>query len=254
MKKISTIFFFVWICTVQFEEVFSAPVKNSFSSILKQKIHQGEVDYRGLKKVENELDRYLKGFQDIKLEKMSVDERKTMWINAYNMFTLKLILKHYPLKSIKEIPKSKRWDGRYWKIGTETLSLNDIEHKKLRPMGDPRIHFAINCASYSCPDLSSELFEVHSLEQQLNQCMDRFLLDPNKGLKIKREKGFFWGENTTLYISKIFSWFKVDFDKKSGSVLNYLKEYAPEKVRKQISKESEIKIKYLDYSWDLNTK
>lgn len=171
----------------------------------------------------------------------SREEQLAYWINAYNAFTVLLIIRHYPTQSIKDIKKgipfvNTVWDIKFIQIEDEIYDLNNIEHSILRPkFEEPRIHFAVNCASVSCPALFNRAFTSQKIERQLTDSAVRFLADESRN-KV--------GSNR-LYLSKIFSWFKGDFTK-NGSLIDFLNKYAPV----QISKDADIE--YLDYDWNLN--
>ena len=172
----------------------------------------------------------------------SDEERLAYWINAYNAYTVKLIADNYPLKSIKDlnptisVPTVRSiWTKKWFSIGGEKMSLDDIEHKILRKdFEEPRIHFAINCASFSCPKLRAEAFVADKLEEQLTDQATDFINDPSRN-DIRD------GANPQL--SKIFSWFKGDFTKQ-GSLIEFINTYAASPVSDNID--------YLDYNWDLN--
>ncbi|MDC1365318.1 DUF547 domain-containing protein [Algibacter sp.] len=106
------------------------------------------------------------------------EDKLAYWINAYNVLTVDLILRHYPIKSIKDIKKP--WDQRYWKLGDKWYNLNEIEHQILRKMNKPRIHFAIVCASFSCPKLQNKAFEPANLYTQLSNATKSFLSDSKR--------------------------------------------------------------------------
>ena len=144
--------------------------------------------------------------------KPSKEQKLAYWINAYNALTIDLILQNYPLKSIKDIDKP--WDQRLWKFGDKWLSLNDIEHQILRKMDEPRIHFAIVCASVYCPKLQNEAFIAEKIDSQLSKATSEFLSDTSKN---------FISQNS-LEISKIFQWFSKDF-KENGSMIKFLNKY-----------------------------
>lgn len=188
------------------------------------------------------------------LEGKSAAAVKAFWINAYNLGTLALILKHYPLKSIKDISRSERWLWKGWVFAGQTVSLDEIEHEILRPMGDPRIHFAINCASFSCPVLESRLFVADGLDERLDLATKRFLSDPRRGLKVVEEKSFLgWGEaRKVVYVSKLFNWFGVDFVKKDSDILTYISRYVQPETLKVLKKLEASELKFLDYDWSLN--
>jgi hypothetical protein len=149
--------------------------ESPYQPILTQYVKNAKVDYPGLKKDLKKLNSTITSYKSIDTTKMNQQQKMAMWINAYNLCTLKLIVDYFPLKTINEIPKAKRWKHARWEIAGKTISLDDIEHKILRPMGDPRIHFAINCASFSCPDLSSFEYKAETLDKQLEEAKDQFL-------------------------------------------------------------------------------
>lgn len=122
-----------------------------WNMVLKRFVHMdGNVDYKELKENVYILNSCLKKFSNTKIDNdWSTNENIAFWINVYNAFTLKLIVKNYPIDSIKDI--SSPWDQKFFKINGTSMSLGEVEHKILRKFGDPRIHFAINCASSSCP-------------------------------------------------------------------------------------------------------
>jgi hypothetical protein len=155
------------------------------------------------------------------------------YINLYNAGTVKLIVDHYPVESIKDIPN--RWDKEWIKVGSDVLSLNDIEHKILRKMNEARIHFAINCASYSCPKLLNSAFTAENMEGQLHQAALDFINDP------KRNQF----EGNTAYLSKIFKWYKGDFTE-NRSLREYINPYVDRSLPE------DVKIEYLEYDWSLN--
>ena len=167
----------------------------------------------------------------------SRDATKAHLINLYNAMTVDLIVQHYPVSSIKRIGGwfSSPWDIEVAVFDQQKVTLDDIEHKLLRPMGDPRIHFAINCASISCPVLLDKAFRALLLNQQLDEQRDAFLQSP-RGVAFANGK---------LEVSKIFRWFNEDWGGKAG-VLKMLKQHHAEGARF-----SEID-GYLQYDWSLN--
>ena len=164
----------------------------------------------------------------------SREERLAFWINAYNAFTIKLILDNYPIKSIRDI--SGPWSKEFIEIEGNFYSLGDIEHSVLRKLYDePRIHFAINCASFSCPQLSRDAYSSQNIESQLDKAARLFVNDPKRN-RIDSDKA---------KVSKIFSWFKRDFTN-SSSLKDYLKKYSTVEITEA------TKIEYLEYNWELN--
>ena len=183
---------------------------------------------------------------DAYLEKLSTNpprdtwpkkERMAYWINAYNAYTIKLIVDNMPLKSIKDI--SSPWKKKFFQIDGQDYDLNTIEHGILRKQfDDPRIHFAINCASASCPKLLNMSYEARKLEIQLEKAAKVFVNDPFRNNIGANE----------VAISKIFDWFKGDFTKKDRTIIQYLNKYANTVIAES------TKVKYKDYSWELNDK
>lgn len=209
---------------------------SSWTTLLENHVsNNGEVDYENFKKNKVELDNYIKTLrQDYStLKTASKSEKLAYWINAYNALTIDLILKHYPLKSIKDIKDP--WDQRLWKFGEKWLNLNDIEHNILRKMNEPRIHFAIVCASESCPKLQNTAFTAENLEEQLNKATQEFLLDTSKNEIAENE----------LKLSKIFKWFKKDFEQ-DGSLIDFLNKYTAIEISDKAKKS------FKAYSWELN--
>ena len=148
-----------------------------FNDLLKKHVSKkGNVNYNGFKTDSKTLQNYielLKTYQPT--ENWTKTDKLAYWINAYNALTIDLILRNYPTKSIKDIKSP--WDQRLWKFGDKWQNLNDIEHKILRKMNEPRIHFAIVCASVSCPKLQNEAFIASKLEAQLTNATKEFLAD-----------------------------------------------------------------------------
>ena len=231
------------------------PLHEPYDKLLRAHVKNGWVNYKAFKQQEARLDAYLKTLAQTDPAKLTKSERLAYWINAYNAFTIKLILRRYPkIKSIKDIPG--RWDRREWTAGGKTYSLGEIEHQILRKrFNEPRIHFAIVCASKSCPDLPSEAYTAKRLDRQLTAAAKRFLADTKKGLQTRREKGFLWGHNNYVYLSSIFNWFAEDFEKHGGSVIAFIKPYVSKKQRAFLEKhKDDFSIRYLDYDWSLNGK
>ena len=194
----------------------------------------GNVDYKGFTKDISALEQYLEYLAGNRpADKASKPEKLAYYINLYNAATVKLILDHYPTKSIKDIKNP--WGKEIVQMGGEKISLGDLEHKILRKMGEPRIHFAINCASYSCPKLWNTAFTASNLEKLLEQTAKDFINDPSKNALTKEKAA----------LSEIFNWYKKDFTQ-NGSLIDYLNKYADVKLT------SNTKISYLNYNWDLN--
>ncbi|WP_452227482.1 DUF547 domain-containing protein [Lacinutrix cladophorae] len=194
----------------------------------------GNVNYVSFKKNSTELRIYIDSLADnMPNEAWTKEDKLAYWINAYNAMTVDLIIRNYPVKSIKDIKDP--WEQRLWKLGNKWYNLDEIEHQILRKMEEPRIHFAIVCASYSCPKLQNEAFTASKLEAQLTAATKGFLADNNRN-EIS---------SNTIKISKIFQWFSKDF-KQNGNLIDFLNTYT------EINISSNAKKSYKDYNWDLN--
>ena len=195
---------------------------------------KGNVNYKEFKNSIDKLDVYLtKLSNNSPTNNASKNEKLAYWINVYNAFTVKLIVDNYPVKSIKDIKQP--WDQKFFKIGNVAMSLNYVEHEIIRKMNEPRIHFAIVCASYSCPKLQKYAFTADNLESQLTSVTKEFLADETRN-KISEK---------TIQISKIFDWFAKDF-KQDGSLIEFLNKYTDVTISPKAKK------RYLEYNWALN--
>lgn len=245
----------------------------NYAEALKTHVSEaGKVDYGALKKNPQKLGNYLDWVAKLTKDQYRAwdqDEKIAFWINAYNGYTLKLILDHYPIRatgadgpknSIRQIPGN--WDEIRFEVMGKKMTLNDIEHETLRKHFDqPGIHVALVCAAVGCPILRQEPFEGDRLEEQLADQARRYFATPY-GLKVDRRQN-------KLYLSSIYDWFKKDFVKTYGksapgngsdlgsyspenaAVLRYLLLHVPEKTRDFVKSKSP-KIAYLDYDWNLN--
>lgn len=225
--------------TIQISIEEKTPYENNihklWDELLKKYVsNSGKVNYNALKENHEELLEYIKILQAT-YEKRSLtkDESLAFWINAYNAMTIDLILKHYPIKSIKDIKEP--WKQRYWKLGNKWYNLNDIEHSILRKMNEPRIHFAIVCASFSCPKLQNEAFSNINLDKQLTRVTKQFLNDSDRNSITENN----------IELSKIFKWFSSDF-KQNGSLIDFLNQYS------DITISNKAKISFKTYNWNLN--
>jgi len=225
-----------------------------FTEILNQHVKNGLVNYKELKK-DTRLEKYLAQLSNTDLEKLSRNEKLAFWINAYNAFTFQVIVENYPVESITDLNTGGKiigyllgktvWDKAFISISKKKYSLGDIEHKILRKMNEPRIHFSIVCASISCPPLRNEAFEVDKIEQQLKDQAVQFINDPARNyFDIKKKKA---------YLSKIFSWFSEDFGNSDDNILKFVSQYLPENNSSDIKNNlSKWDISYKEYNWNLN--
>ncbi|MEC4680730.1 MAG: DUF547 domain-containing protein [Nitrospirota bacterium] len=203
------------------------------------------VDYKNLGK-DQAYTKLIKDLENVSLSSLKTREDKlTFWINVYNIMAAKMVLDHYPVKSIKDAGSffTAVWEKEVGVVAGKMRTLNEIEHEILRKMGEPRIHVAIVCASVSCPDLRLEAYAADKLDSQLDDQLTLFLVNAEKGLRVDTEKG-------RVYLSSIFKWFKEDFESKGG-VRKYLAPYAPETAKASL-KNNKLRVYYLDYDWELN--
>jgi Protein of unknown function, DUF547 len=192
----------------------------------------GKVNYKGFKADLEILDAYMRSLnENAPTENASKDERLAYWINAYNAVTVRLIVGNYPLTSITKLDGGKPWDVKRYSNGSKKMSLNDIENNILRPMGDARIHFALNCAAKSCPPLLNEAFTGENVQKLLEQRTKQFI---NSSRTVVEKDG--------IKVSKVFEWYAKDF----GNVVEFVNKYAKVKAAKT------AKVTYLDYDWSLN--
>jgi len=232
----------------------SAQEHESFTSLLKRYVVKGLVDYKNLKD-DNQLDEYLSQLSNTNPDKLSRNQKLAFWINAYNAFTLQVVRDNYPIETITELHTGGKvigyflgktvWDKEFITIKKKKYSLGDIEHNILRKMNEPRIHFAIVCASISCPELLNEAFEAEKINDQLENQARRFLND--------KSRNHFDLKNRKAYLSKIFDWFDKDFGDSEKEVLKYVSQFIPENISKDIKNNlSNWEISYRDYDWNLN--
>ncbi len=212
-----------------------------FDELLKKYVDtNGTVDYQGFK-TDKKFTEYLNELSNNPPQTgWTKNEQLAYWINAYNAFTIRLITKYYPVKSIKDIGEGlgSPWDMEFIQIGGKTYNLNQIEHEILRKQfREPRIHFAIVCASISCPALRNEAYVASKLNSQLNDQARRFINDTSKNSISKNN----------IKLSPIFDWFKDDFIV-NGSLIAFLNRYS------NITIQPDAKISYLKYNWNLNGK
>tara|TARA_R110002033_G_scaffold151783_1_gene188406 strand:+ start:1643 stop:2377 length:735 start_codon:yes stop_codon:yes gene_type:complete len=230
-KLYSFIFCFFMLLTIQAQKV-DYSLWNNF--LKKYVSNEGQVDYKTIKTNLESLNIVLKTLtKTMPDESWTKIEKLTFWINAYNAFTVDLIIRNYPIKSIKDIKNP--WQQRLWKLGDTWYNLEEIEHEILRKMDEPRIHFAIVCASVSCPKLLNQAYSAENVESQLTQATKDFLNDSNRNSI----------STNNLELSKIFKWFSSDFTK-THSLIALLNLYTEIKISEN------AKIKYKDYNWNLN--
>lgn len=208
---------------------------STWDDLLKKHVKEnGLVDYKGFKNDREKLDKYLKMLSSQNpTEDWGSNELLAYYINLYNAYTVDLILRNYPVKSIKDIDSP--WTKEFVKVGDTEISLGGIENSVLRKMSEPRIHFAINCASISCPKLMNWAYTANKIDQQLDKATKEFINSDNNEISAN-----------SAQLSSIFDWYKKDYTESGMSLIEYVNQYSSTKIN------SGAKITYKDYNWDLN--
>lgn len=195
----------------------------------------GVVNYKGFQEDEAQLNEYLELLSQ-GIPEGSKEETMVYWVNAYNAFTIRLILDNYPLKSIMDINDGKAWDLDFITINDEKYTLNQIEKEILLvDFFDARLHFILVCAAKSCPKLLNKAYTVENLETEMENQSKYFLNNADKN-KIEAEKA---------QVSQLFNWYQSDFTK-DGTVIEFLNQYANTKINEG------VELEFLEYDWSLN--
>lgn len=231
MKKIVCIFILITINS--YSQNFDYSTYNLF--LAKYVSEKGNVNYDKIITNKAELNAIIIEFEKTQpTEKWLKNEKMAYFINVYNAYTIKVVIDNYPVKSIKDI--NGVWNKKIITSGKSKISLSDVENKILRKLDDPRIHFAINCASYSCPNLVNAAFVPATLDKQLDTTTKSFINDKSKNIIATNE----------IKISKIFYWYSEDFKSNTKTVINFINKYSNTKIN------ASAKTSYLNYSWSLN--
>ena len=206
------------------------------------------VDYAVLAGPEREtLERIVADFAALPISRYNRDEQLTYWINLYNAATLRVVADAYPVASIRDIDISPGWftdgpwDADILVVEDEALTLNDIEHRILRPVWhDARIHYAVNCASLGCPNLAAQAYRGAEIETQLEAAARGYINDP-RGVTVEGER---------VIVSKIYDWFLEDFGGSTAGLLAHLKRYAEPPLADRL--DTVEAIDGTAYDWALN--
>ncbi len=193
------------------------------------------------------LSAYVEKLSNIPISNFNRDEQKAFWINLYNALTVKVVLAAYPVKSIRDIDISPGlfargpWDKKLIEVEGEAVSLNDIEHRILRPAWqDPRLHYALNCAAIGCPNLRNVAFTSSNTENLLEAAARDYVNNP-RGADIVDE---------TLTVSSIYVWFAEDFGKSDAAIIAHLRRYAEAELLEKLAGIDAIG--GMAYNWGLN--
>ncbi len=206
------------------------------------------VDYRGFSAADRTmLADYIAILTGVSISQFNRDQQLAYWINLYNALTVQVVLDHYPVDSIRDINISPGlftigpWDKTLISIEGEDLTLNDIEHRILRPIWrDPRIHYAVNCASIGCPDLRDRAYSGTEIDTALDRAATAYVNDP-RGVSVVDGK---------VSVSKIYDWFIEDFGGSEGMVLRHLQHYAAHELAARL--EAIGKLSDVHYDWSIN--
>ncbi len=187
------------------------PVDNAvYAELLREHVHEGLVDYEGLLEDRGGLEACLDVLAGVAGNGLHPDEAFALPVNAYNAWTLKLVLDHYPLESVKDIGGwfTSPWDLETVRLGGRRLTLDELEHEIMRPRyDDPRLHMALNCASMSCLKLRADPHEGEKLDGQLDDQALEFVNDPSRNRL----------EGGVLRLGRIFDWYAKDFGGEAGT-------------------------------------
>lgn len=194
------------------------------------------------------LERTIHTLEAIPISKYNRNEQLAYWINLYNALTVSVVLNHYPVKSIRDIHLSSKlfgkgpWDAKLLKIEGMSVSLNDIEHRILRPIWhDARIHYALNCASISCPNLMKVPYTSKNAQPLMNQNASDYINSP---------RGVFINSKKQLIVSSIYKWYQADFGGSDAGVIAHLKKYAKAPLLKVLKGRHHVD--GYEYNWSLN--
>ncbi len=231
-----------WLCCVVAGSAVAQGFDQShalYDAVLKAHVVAGQVDYKALKADPAPLDRYLAATATVteaQVETWTQPQQLAFLINLYNAATLKLIINHYPVESIKDIGGWFKgpWDQPVVRLLGDTITLNHLEHDILRKQyEEPRLHMALVCAAKGCPPLRADAYTAEKLDEQLNDQARVYLTSP-AGMRVERDRG-------VVYLSAIFKWYGRDF----ASVPDFIERHSGRDI-------GGLKIRYVDYDWSLN--
>jgi len=222
-----------------------------FGAFIAGAVGETRVDYDMLAKRTDKLDAYLKTVADVDATSFSDGEKMALYVNAYNAYTLRLILDERPLKSIFDLDDGKIWDVRKYRVAGTELTLNQMEHEHVRKLGDGRIHAVLNCAARGCPPLRKNAFVSTGVDAQLTA-----------GAKGWAATNAYRIEGSTLHLSQLFDWYGDDFkpenkgdipglDGKGESAAWFLVKYLPDGAAARLRR-GDLTVQWTQYDWALN--
>ena len=191
---------------------------------------------------------YVTTLERVRVSDLNRDEQYAYWVNLYNAETLKIILDHYPVQSIRDINispgffSSGPWGKTFLKVEGSELSLDNIEHGILRPIWqDPRTHYVVNCASIGCPDIPERALTAAN-KDEMHEDAARAFINHRRGVRVS--------DQGDVYASSIYDWFGADFGRNDGEILDHMRQYANPELLQKLSGKTDIE--GFSYSWDLN--
>ena len=240
------------------------PDHTEFTEVLAAVVVGAQVDYAKLTADDAGLRAYLGRLEATDISAVtnaSQDEQFAFWINAYNACMLKRVIEHYPIKKAGGLhglknraagrPENSVWQikdvftGDHCDVAGEERSQDEIEHEIIRPMGDARIHLAVNCAAWSCPPLIDRAYLAETLQEQLDERVRAFMMD-TAHFDVTTE-----GDKRTVRVNKVLDWFKEDFGGNKEGIRAFFVEFAAGPYREALL-DSETKLEFFDYDWTLN--
>jgi len=228
--------------TVNASAIESDKAHQPFDAVLKAHVSDGHVNYAGIQQ-DSRFNDYIAYLEQAQPRQLATDtEQLAFWINAYNALSIKGIIDGKSPKTL--VGRYKFFISTKYPLAGEMTSLNDLEKKIIIPYNESLIHFAIVCASASCPKLLSEAYTAENLQQQMIGNAKAFLNNAEKNqLDVNAKK---------IHLSKIFKWFKKEFSEKSGSVQQFIAPFIQDEALVSKLQNDGFKVKYLDYDWSLN--
>ena len=217
-----------------------------YDSLLREHVAEGGwVDYEGLDADRSRLQDYLDALADAPFDALGRDEKLTLLLNAYNAFTLELILDFGIPSSIRDIPSEKRWEAERWQVGPHTWSLDQIEHEQIRPkFVDARIHFALVCAAVGCAPLRAEAYRADRVDAQLE--------DQTKTVHSKDAWFELWEAKDVVRLTRYYEWYQGDFAQVAGGILEYAARHVPA-LEQRLDEGRRPRIEWIEYDWSLNS-
>jgi hypothetical protein len=219
----------------------AAPDYALLDQVLVENVRDGYVDYDGIA-ANPRFARFLAQLGEAELPAGDRDAELALLVNAYNAFAISGILQGY--SPATRVGRHRFFKRAEFRLAGEDVTLDELEHRRLRPLGEPRIHFAIVCASLSCPRLANRAYRPETLDAQLDQAARGFVNDVTRNNFDVAQK--------TAFLSAIFDWFREDFERAAGSVPKYVERFVEEPATRAALREGRLAVRFLDYDWELN--